>query len=133
MPLRVLLECIWSQQSAGNSLEQGHRLGTEEAVDDEGGSNVQNAARQAGPQHRKHSVWIFQGNLRPRIHKICPQAYTTDFTFPVIASRVQVKLDEILLNHSPVCRVGRRLFKDFKLWGCFSFLWLCLVGLSSFE
>src|SRR5437879_4409177 len=60
------LECLWSQQSTGNSLEQGHRLGTEEAVDDEGGSKVQTAARQAGQQHRKHSVGIFPGNLLHR-------------------------------------------------------------------
>ena len=65
MPLRVLLECIWSQQSAGNSLEQGHRLGAEEAVDDERSRNVQDAARKASPQHREHGVWVFlQGNLR---------------------------------------------------------------------
>ena len=43
------IECPRAKQSAGNPLQQGHGLEAEEAVDDERGSNVKDAARKAGP------------------------------------------------------------------------------------
>src|SRR5260370_39388014 len=81
------LECLRSQQSAGNSLQQGHRLEAEVAVDHERGRNVQDAARKAAPYHGKHSARVFlQRNLRCCIRNFCKLAYTTDFTLPINAS-----------------------------------------------
>src|SRR5260370_22989856 len=42
------IECLRAKQSAGNSLQQAHRLGAEIAVNHERSSNVQDAARKAG-------------------------------------------------------------------------------------
>src|SRR5882762_4249275 len=73
------LEGLRSQQSAGDSLQEGHRFGAEEAVDNERGSNVQDAAREAGPYHCTERVWVFsQGNLRCGFHNFRALAYTTD-------------------------------------------------------
>ena len=43
------IECAGPEQSAGDYLQQAHRLGTEEAVDNQRGRDVQNAARKSGP------------------------------------------------------------------------------------
>src|SRR5436309_950290 len=59
------VERLRPEQPAGNSLQQAHRLEAQVSVDDERSRNVQDAARKPGPQHCKHSVWVFlQENLR---------------------------------------------------------------------